>query len=354
MFMTSGSFKGFRKLWLGQYRMLDGMLFQASEFDGVSKQWGIMFSIWQQGQQHWREWAVTLKRSTDDLEKLVETFGEKVFYNLDERMPAGEWFSSKQRRDTVFPNLRSGLSIADKSNKTVEGAIGSINNHANCQMQQHVIYLVSGVVAANGHKVVTVGNFSKCCALFTARRSIACDWINDKDEYSAPNEQHPDYEQWNDDAIVYSLFNSASNQSSLRNVEYKGKLWQIKNSWFWLPRERMIQLANEHGNDAVYQDARTDSDRFVHKALRDLTCSADARAVLDKATGILEETFAFRGMADDEHPEWQVNTWDAGWYQVKLLAKRYTPELLEEFRKLYKKFEGRMREGVYTLGFLRR
>jgi len=189
---------------------------------------------------------------------------------------------------------------------------------------------------------------------FTARRTIARDWMNWQDEYQAPNEQHPDYPQWNNDAIVYSLFNTKSNQSSLRDIAYKGKTWQIHNEWFWLSRKTILDLANKHHNDAVYQDARTDKDRFVYTTLQSTSLSPDAKAVLDKATELLEKTFEYREMAADEHPDWCINAWDSGYYQVKLLLKQYLPADLKAFQVLYRQLEDRLREGVYDLGFLRR
>ena len=213
---------------------------------------------------------------------------------------------------------------------------------------------MSGIASANGHKSITPENFRKCCALFTARKSIKSTWINQKDEYSKPNTELEGYEQWNNDAIVYSLFNTASNQSSLRDVEYKGKIWQIKNEWFWLSKEKMVTLAEKHSNDAVYNDARADSDRFVYDNLLTLNLSPDALEVLNKATELLESTFEYREMADDMNSEWNVNTWDAGWYQVKLLLKEYDKAGLKEFMVLYKELEGRLRDGVFSYGFLRR
>jgi len=65
------------------------------------------------------------------------------------------------------------------------------------------------------------------------------------------------------------------------------------------------------------------------------------------------KTFEYRELADDAHPEWHINTWDAGWYQIKLLLKAYMPDELKAFRRQYKSFEDRMREGVYTFEFLR-
>ena len=59
-------------------------------------------------------------------------------------------------------------------------------------------------------------------------------------------------------------------------------------------------------------------------------------------------------MFDDEHPAYQVRTFDAGWYQVKAVLKEYMPDELKKFRELMKKLADRMRPAVYELNFLRK
>jgi hypothetical protein len=46
-------------------------------------------------------------------------------------------------------------------------------------------------------------------------------WINSKDEYLAPDEANPKYKEFVNDSVIFSLFHIHSNQSSLRNIEYK-------------------------------------------------------------------------------------------------------------------------------------
>ena len=91
-------------------------------------------------------------------------------------------------------------------------------------------------------------NFDRVVSYHAARRLITgqyATWINCKDEYMIPNTEHPDYAQWQADCIVYSLFNTASNQSSLRSIEYNGKTWNIFNEFFWMSREDIYSLAQE-------------------------------------------------------------------------------------------------------------
>jgi hypothetical protein len=191
--------------------------------------------------------------------------------------------------------------------------------------------------------------------LFTGRKLISNDWVNDKDEYLTPNENHEYYQQFTNDSVVYSLFNNSSQQSSLRQVNYKDRLWDIKNEFFWMSTEEMMGLANNNNYDELYNDVRTDNNRYVHKLLFGEQniynqLSPDAKLVLDKATELVRMSMTMRGhFADDNN---HLNSWDAGYAQLKLVWKEYFPEEFKEFRQLYKNLEDRMRPLVYELGFL--
>jgi hypothetical protein len=184
---------------------------------------------------------------------------------------------------------------------------------------------------------------------------ISNDWINDKDEYLEPNEDHEQYQQFTNDSIVYSLFNNSSQQSSLRQVVYKDQLWDIKNEFFWISKEEMMNLSNDSNYTELYNDVRTDNNRYVYNLLFGEQniyeqLSPDAKLVLDKATELTRISMNMRShFADDQN---QLNSWDAGYAQLKLVWKEYFPEEFKEFRQLYKNLEDRMRPLIYELGFL--
>jgi hypothetical protein len=217
------------------------------------------------------------------------------------------------------------------------------------------VCIVSSVFS-HGHGVPVIKeNIFEIASFFCARKSITQNWINQKDEYLAPNEEHELFTQFEKDSLIYSLFHSASNQSSLRQITYKGKLWDIKNEFFWMSVERMKELADNNGYDNLYNDARTSPNRHVYNLLFGEEriydkLSPDAKAVLDKATELVEKSIKMRMiMSNDEN---HLDSWDAGYAQLKLVWKEYFSDDFKEFRQLYKNMEDRMRPLVYELGFL--
>ena len=200
----------------------------------------------------------------------------------------------------------------------------------------------------NNKRMIYVGedNFKKSHEYFSARRLIQSNWINQKDEFLVPNREDELYEQYSHDSLVYSIFHSQNTSTGNSNSQ---------NHFFWMSADRMKTLADNMGYDELYNDARTSPDRHVYKLLFGPEniygkLSPDAKAVLDKATELLELSMEMRQvMANDEN---HLNSWDAGYAQLKLVWKEYFPEQFKEFRQLYKNMEDRMRPLVYELGFL--
>lgn len=280
--------------------------------------------------------------------------GEKKLSPVDNR--ACDWVKSKRKNNVVVPNLSSALNVKETDKRASEGFITVLNNGTNrVEQNEKQCSFLSSMTSNNTGFSVDETNFYKAVTLFTARKSIRPNWLNMKDEYMIPNEEHEQFEQFYVDSIVYSIFNNRSYQSSLRQIEYKGQMWDIKNEFFWMSKDRMKELADEKGYDNLYNDARTTDDRYVYKLLFGEEriydkLSDDAKAVLDKATELVERSMELRQvMANDEN---HLDSWDAGYAQLKLVWKEYFQEDFQEFRQLYKNLEDRMRPLVYELGFL--
>jgi hypothetical protein len=284
----------------------------------------------------------------------------KSIYNIDSGKTASEWVREeiKLRKSILdYPKLSSPLTVKQKGySKLCEGAFGYFyNNGNNVYYNGTNVSIFTSCFSGKSGLSVIPENFNKIVSLFSARKLINSNWINQKDEYIAPNILDEKYETFNQSSIIYSLFNNSSNQSSLRQIMYKEQLWDIKNQFFWMSKEEMTNLANNNNYPELYNDVRTDSDRYVYNLLFGEQriydqLSDEAKDVLDTATNLVRLSFGMRrNFADDTN---HLNSWDAGYAQLKLIWKEYFPEQFKEFRQKYKVLEDKMRPMVYELGFL--
>ena len=296
--------------------------------------------------------------------KMIRIIGQKTLYNLDNSYPASEWvreeLNKKSQKDKViFPHISSGIKISQKDNQRLfKNNLGSVYFLANNVSENPQGVSIASTIQTKGSASISNSilpeNFYKVVSLFSARKLIMPNWINSKDEYLAPDESNPKFKEFVNDSVIYSLFESASNQSTLRNMEYKNKKWNIKNEFFWMSREEIMNLADKNNNEYCYDDAITSTDRFVYKYLQKITLSPEAQAVLDYANKLVRDSFKYRDMFNSDFPDYQINNWDCGYYQLKALWKEYMPEEFAEFRALYNKLADKMRPMVYELGFLKK
>lgn len=355
LYLSGNSWKNFRKVFLNDFKFIDAFTFKASHFADVADNWGIAFSLWEYGE--------TIDKSNfihtlvDEMDGELTNVGTKNIYNLNGITTASVWVKSQNAKEIVeTPNLSSGLRVKEKMYKWAKDSIGYMYNNSNNvdKNTQEVALFTSCFSNAHGVSILP-DNFDRVVTLFSARKLINKTWVNSKDEYIAPNTEHEKWSEFVADSVVYSLFHPSSNQSSLRNVEYKGKQWNIKNEFFWMPTAKMQELANNNRYDEMYQDAQGVDDRFVCKWLNEhkAEISPEAQAVLDYATTLVEQSMKYRNVFNEDNENYQIMNFDCGWYQIKGMLKEYMPNELKQFNDLYKKLAEKMRPLVYEVGFLR-
>lgn len=353
-FISKASYSKFRSLLLSEFNFVDGIYFQASHFANVSSSWGITFNIWKSGESI---------DKNNFIHKLVDVsengeickFGEKNIYNIDGLSSINDWLYSKTngkpRRTKPWVGFRSVPHILESSSsaKITDDTLAIIANTLSGINLSNIFYVGNN----GGRYLITNQNLLEACAHFVARTNKENYWYNDKDEFLAPNETHFKYREFLLDSLVMSMFVS---QASLRNTECANQTFDIKNEFFWISKQEMLDLAEEHNNDYTYEDALNSDDRFVYLKLQEIKddLSPEAKAVLDKATDLVKKSFKYREMFNESHPEYQINNWDCGFYQIKAILKEFMPDDLKEFRNLYKQLADKMRPMVYELGFLKK
>lgn len=381
-FMTSESFKGFRDYFFDKYAYQSGFMFQASHFADVSGAWGVSFTLWNEGKtDKTADLPITLK---DMVGETIVSTGVKEMYNADGRT-ASEWVSALSPASTALdtPKFSSGLSVreVEGNNRGVSTqSLGVLCNKGNNLMKSATdVYLLSGKPTDKGHcnfDLTEGEGWRRAIALYAARKLVGGTWVNDKDEYLAPNTSHPDYDQWVDDCHIYALLHPSNNMTSMRDVEYKGKKWNIHNHFFWRTRQEAI---SDYGmTNSLYRDAQAhpipytaeekgsiegesvtpawklNGDPYFSHVLPTLNLSPLAREVFNDLNALYLKTIPYREACGDE--SLHLKAWDAGVYQMKKLWNE-EPALKADWEALNKKHKllaSQLEGGVYTFGFLRK
>lgn len=362
LFLTGSSWKKFRNSFLNEFAFDNAVQFKASHFADCADTWGISFSIWHNGvTENKTDFEYTLIDKDKQTNEIIET-GKKIVYNIDGKQSASDWLRepNKNRKDKlIYPHFSSAIKVSEKENqKLLTDAIGSIMALSNSVYENAQGVGLSSAIQTKGSACISISvtkdNFDRCTTLFSARKLIVGNWINSKDEYLAPNTDNKNWNEFVNDSLIYSLFHTSSNQSSLRNVEYKDKLWDIKNEFFFMSKDEIKELANQCKNDECYNDITNDTtERFVYNKLQSVTLSKEAQKVLDLAKKLVVDTFKYRTLFNAENKAYQINNWDCGWYQIKAVAKKYAKKELDEFDTAFKALANKMRPMVYELGFLK-
>jgi len=360
VYLSGSAFEKFRGVFLKEFNYIEDTLFNASCFSNVKSSWGINFSVWSSGKSISKNEFI--HQLVDIENDTVIPFGYKIIYNIDGMKTAKDWIKEPIqhiREDKIqMPTLSSGITIKKNStSKTVifKSALGCFLNMANdvyCSTQKVALFSSCDNSNSNGISIMKE-NFERICAVFAARRLTENTWINHIDQYMIPDSTHNDYNEYINDSIIFSLFESKSQQSSLREVYFDDKLWNIKNEFFYMSKKEIIELADMYGYDFTYRDAKTAKERFLFEKLKSTSLSNEARDVLDHAITLTRNSFVYRKEWNEYNPEYQIMNWDCGWYQIKALVKNFMPSDMKIFSEKFKRLSSKMRPMIKELGFLK-
>lgn len=368
--------KSFNKKLFAKFELIDANMFNAGEFSGTSSTWPITFSIYKlktQSKQIPEHFKLTIEqskyiRSHQGYE--IQRLGIKTMTPVYANTALSEWFKMpvnlKERTlmdQAKYPKLSSAMGESKGKHPTgkfYEGSIGYIMNSANNvgEGTTNGGVWIGTSTAYHGHGSNIFPEkevFERAVVDFAARRSIEPTWINAQDNFRSPNTASSRYSEFVNDSIIFSLFDTASNQASYRNwndytnIDVPGK-WI--NNWFWLSNEEVKEAADNAGANDVYEDALGDVDRFVYKIISKRSFSSEAQKVLDLATIVWKEQLRDRELAQQAMPYNSLNAWDAGWYQMKLINKVHPAQHMGDLKNAIQILKQKLAENVYMLNML--
>lgn len=338
--------ENFRKLFLNNFEYQKGIMFNAGEFANVSAAWGITFNIWKSGIS--KDKNNFIHQLVQNNNQEIKIIGDKDLYNFDGQqiITTSDFVTKnlgkKHKENVIICKNIDTMEFIKKESNICDDHIATMHVHAN-DISNNNWTCIRQVCTDGNTKPLTKNNIFESAIVLFIRTNVEGNWINDKDMYNM-NVEIPI--SFRNDAFVYSIFGNYCCSIKLGND-------QLKNEFFWMSKSEIESLANEYNNDDCYNDAHTSPERFVYKKLQEIELTPEAQAVLDKACDIVRKTFKYRELFNDIMPEVQINNWDCGFYQIKLLCKEFAPDLLKEFKDVYKQLADTMRPMVYELGFLK-
>ncbi len=257
--------------------------------------------------------------------------------------------------DRVRPPMNGALGIATKGIRVdvlAPDSLGYLTAVSNDPYNQNFTFVTSGPRTGGNGWSITPSNFEQSLLVMAIRLLPKHTWLNHYDQFNVPDEQHASYAQFRLDAIVWALFHGKNNASSLHPVSYKGVSYDIENQFFWTDPALMNAVKDKPL--PIIQQLKTAKMRFVTTWLNDnlAQCSPGAQALAQDANLLVLDSLADRKNA---RAKWQLDRWDAGWYQLRMWIKEDAKQWEAQLKKitnLHKVLGDKLRPLVYELGCL--
>jgi hypothetical protein len=175
-------------------------------------------------------------------------------------------------------------------------------------------------------------------------------WTNHCDQFKHPTKGLTS--EFVTDCLVWMLFDGKNQSSSLKDVAYKGKTYQIRNQFvpFTVAELRAMPLKDM----GINAQLRTAKDTFVATWLKDKTLSPEAQEVMRIGKAIW--SLFFENYTKLSQVKFKLAYWDVGWYQVRnaLADDNLGEELFAQMDVAKAALTAKLRPQVYDLGFLDR
>jgi hypothetical protein len=373
-----------------RWELLRGFVFPASVFQGTKgTKFGISFTLWKLRKRplcklgdDQRSFTMELRSEPDvvagetpvyfveDESKLINGWcrDEKLSAHFKRGKAAGKAESK------MCPPLSSGLKVATTAkarlDKLPPNAIGYMlcNSNAVNTNAMQVSLFTSALAQANGFPVLKVqsdglnvspqrqfDHLLRAAASFFVRRSLSSSWKNFHVEQMAPtvcSGERDAFVTWSVNCAVFCLFESKSQQSSMRGLHYKGTTFDVQNEFFFLSSQTMRELANEFSYSDMLDDIdRTGgTERFMFRLVEHYRqrLLPEAGDLLKEAKSLVKSSFSSRPTSDTSL---YLKCWDAGWYQVKNLL---SPDEKTTFKQLRHKLGAKLWDGIFDYKFVPR
>jgi hypothetical protein len=332
------------------YKFEKGFVFKSTTFHGVKGKYPIGFLIWN----------LTLRQNNkgksiplDILNNDSIAIGVKHLTLIEKKDVINLWFKRPHNSDDYpLPPLSNGITIAS-SNKDVRHRarpdfLASICSKGNDFQNSKYVSILSSPSVSAGAFTVTSDIFEKSLTLHAVRKIPNQNWLNDRNQFLSPRIE-PN-EAFTNDCVIWSLFSQSNETTSLANVIYENKIYQIKNNFFPFLLED-VKKWDIRDSDFKFQMS-VDKNRFVSEWIQNNHLSEEAKLVLLKGKEVYKEFYSNLNLLPTN--KFKIHTWDAGWYQIRrcLIESNIATDLINQVKVLNGRLAEKINPQIEFYGFL--
>ena len=296
-----------------QYAYRRGFIFPIKCFHGAKGNFPVGFLVWNLAKRkHLKEQSIQLDVFNADVEKI----GTKVLPSVERTAMLNKWCPRpKWDGHSVMPMFSSAFKQQtenkDQRDHIAAGFLFSVVSKGDDFQNQNGVCILSSPYANAGAFSVTPENFERAVVLHAVKKVQKATWTNDRDAFYAPTQELPD--EFVTDCAVWSAFAPSNYAVALKDVPYKGSVYQIRNNLYPF---RLDEVKGwPCGNSGIQtQMLAANEDRFFVNWLKGRQLSPEAQAVLSAAKSLYRTFYA--EIANTNWMACRIETWDVGYYQV--------------------------------------
>ncbi len=294
-----------------QFAFEAGFVFSSANFSGTqsANPFPVGFLIWDLSDRKKLEaQKIEVTILDDDTSKI----GLKPLVSEHRERFLSKWIDRVAATET-FPPLGSAISVkgdnTDVRDRVAKGFLASLMCNGNDVQHHNNVALLSGPYVSAGALSVVPENFDKAMVVHAARKNVRKNWINDRDQFLQP--EKPPSIGFVRQCVVWSLFADSNHTASLRNIKYKGEIFQIINHFFpfKISVARKWKISDSDITRSLTLDA---DDRFVANWLAEQKLDSTSEKLLELGQEIYQNFF--ENFKDLPTAKYKIEHWDAGWW----------------------------------------
>ena len=334
-----------------KYKYEKGFIFPSKSFQGTKENFPVGFLVWNLSKEEHLE---NQKIILDVFNENVEKYGTKEISTINSTNLLNMWVK-RYKNTYVMPAMSSAISVSNKTkdvrDTVAEGFLCSAMCCGNDVSHINQTCLLSSAQCSAGSYSVTPENFEKSMVIQSVRRIIDTtkNWTNDRDQFYAPSEILS--QEFINDCVIWSAFADSNNTVSLKDVKYKGKVYQIPNNLYpFLLKEIKNWKCNL--DNISLQISSANEDRFLAKWLQNKNLSQEAKNVLEKAKELYK--YFYKEICNTHWMNFKIENWDVGLWQIKQALKEVdlgTKEI-NNLKFTHKELGKKLLPQIYKYGFI--